>query len=123
MNIKDLNVGDKILLKNSKQEAIVTGFLYDNVILYEMVIKGTTWGDGGGCGVGNVLDKVPTTKTLFYLVESNRDLSVHCSTLHEALLIMEADFDVVYDITNPIQCTITQVWLTDEEIENMHEAD
>lgn len=64
----------------------------------------------------------PTKKTLYYLVETSTDYSVHCSSLNEAMLTIEAEFDND-DEESPIECTITQVWLTDEEIENMHEAD
>jgi len=61
-------------------------------------------------------------KTLFYLVDSNSDYSAHCSTLKEALLIAEAEFEND-DEDSPIECTITQVWLTDKEIEEMGEAE
>ena len=63
-----------------------------------------------------------SNKTLFYLVESNRDYSVHCSSLKEALLITEAEFEDTLE-EEPIEVNITQVWLIDEEIENMPEAD
>lgn len=56
------------------------------------------------------------------MVETSTDYSVHCSSLNEAMLTIEAEFDND-DEESPIECTITQVWLTDEEIENMHEAD
>jgi len=61
-------------------------------------------------------------KQLYWLVESNGDLSVTCTNLGQAQSLMENDFDSLNeDEKEELQYTITAQWLTQEEYEALPE--
>lgn len=62
-------------------------------------------------------------KKLYWLVESNGDLSVTC-TADAIKDLIEGDLEnTPSDEREDVEYTITPVWLTDEEYENLPEAD
>ena len=63
-------------------------------------------------------------KKLYWLIESNGDLSAVCDSPESCLLLLESDFDGSHDDDKAeCQYTITPVYYTDEEYEQLHEED
>lgn len=55
-------------------------------------------------------------KKLYWLIESNCDLSNTCGDTETCLILLQGDFDdLALDWQKEIQYTITPVWYTDEE--------
>lgn len=63
-------------------------------------------------------------KKLYWLIESNGDLSVTCNNLQQCQELLKEDFDSL-DVTEQMesQYTITPMWYTDEEKENLPDAE
>ena len=62
-------------------------------------------------------------KKQYWLVESNGDLSITCTDLETVKDLIEADFeDFDLEDQDGLEYTITPVWYTDEEYENLPEA-
>ncbi len=61
-------------------------------------------------------------KKLYWLVESNADLSNTVSGLSEAMHLIDTDYkDTEPEHLENTQYTLTPVWLTDEEYANLPE--
>jgi hypothetical protein len=61
-------------------------------------------------------------KKLYWEVESNGDLSFICNNLEDLTNLVENDFDSLNeDEQEETQYTITPVWLTDEEYNELPE--
>lgn len=62
-------------------------------------------------------------KKLYWQIEDNGDLSCTCSSPEECLMILEGEFNSLNDDEKEeAQYTITPVYLTEKEFENLPEA-
>jgi hypothetical protein len=62
-------------------------------------------------------------KQLFWLVESNGDLSTTCGTLQQAMEEIEGDMEFLgKEDSKEAQYTITPTWMTEKQYEELPEA-